>query len=181
MHIMFRMCMLVIMALLIRTVAASENIQQASAPAADTRWTGASTAIIPEWREQPAIRNEEIVPPPPGPYMSTALTPMPGVYESDSGYEQYAGTEMAKSPFFMPDMKWPEDTRQPPRRWMPEKGQYLYVSEEVLEQQKQLKSGYSRNYPPALPRRTYARPVYHSRNIIDKRSAYRGNSVSGSN
>jgi hypothetical protein len=173
--------MLVIMALLMRTVVASEHTRQAGVPDVYMQRTIGAAAIVPEWREQPVIRNEEIVPPPPGPYMSTALTPMPGVYEPDSGFEQNAGTEMANSPFFMPDMKWPDETRQPTRRWKPEKGQYLYVSDEVLEQQKQLKSGYSRNYPPALPRRTYARPVYRSRDIVERRSAYRGNSVSGSN
>jgi hypothetical protein len=176
MHIMIRMCMLVIMALIVRTAIAAERVQQAGDPGVGTHVTAGSFPLIAEWREHLSSRSSDMLPPPPpGPYMSTALTPMPGIYEPESGVEQSTGAEMADSPFFKTNMQWPEDNRQPPRRWMPEQGQYQYVPEEVLEQQKQLDTGYRRNYLPTRAWREYARPVYHSQ------PAYRGNSVYGNN
>jgi hypothetical protein len=182
MHIMFRMCMPAIMALVIQTAFASENVQT-GVTAVDAHRTGGLLHLIPEWRENVAIRNDIVPPPPPGPYMSTALTPMPGVYEPESGIEQNVGTEMANSPFFMPDMHWPDENRQPPRRWMPVQGEYQYVPEEVLEQQRQLDTGYTRSYPPIQqPRRAAtARPVNHSQPVVERQPAYRGYSVFGNN
>lgn len=180
MHIMFRMCVLVIMALLVRTVSAFENIQQAGVSGTGAQLTGVPFSTAPEWREKKVARSDIVPPPPAGPYMSTALTPMPGAYGPESGIEQNAGTEMAGSPFFMSDMQWPNEQRQPPRRWMPEKGQYQYVTEKVLEQQKQLETGYSRNYPPMQPWRANTRPVFHSRPVVER--PYRGgSSVFGNN
>ena len=176
MHIMFRICMVAIMTLIIRTAIAAESVQQAGVPVVGTQVTAGSLPTIPEWREHVSSRSSDVLPPPPpGPYMSTALTPMPGIYEPESGIEHSTGAEMANSPFFKSDMQWPEDNRQPPRRWMPEHGQYQYVTEEVLEQQKQLHTGYRRNYLPTQAWREYARPAYHSQ------PAYRGNSVYGNN
>lgn len=182
MHIMIRMCMLVMISLVIRTVIASENIQlAANLDVADQR-PGELLPSVPEWREYAASSRDIVPPPPPGPYMSTALTPMPGVYQPESGIEQNAGTEMANSPFFKPDMQWPKDQRQQTKRWMPEKGQYQYVPEEVLEQQKQLESGYSRSNPSMHSRRAYMRPVYYPQPAIERPPYYsRGNSVFGSN
>ncbi len=182
MHIMFRMSMLVIMVLAIQTAFASDNFETGVTGMDAQRTGGSLHPIPPEWRENVASRSDIVPPPPPGPYMSTALTPMPGVYEAESGIEQYVGTEMTNSPFFMPDMQWPEDNRQPPLRWMPVHGQYQYVPEEVLEQQKQLVTGYRRNYPTMQPMRaTTARPVNYSPSVVERQHASRGYSVFGSN
>ena len=174
MHIMFRMCMLVIMVLVIRTAIASEKVQT-DVTVADTLRSEGSVHPIPEWRGTVAIRNDVVPPPPQGPYMSTALTPMPGVYEPESGIEQNVGAEMANSPFFMSDMHWPEDNRPSPRRWMPVQGEYQYVPEEVLEQRKQIDTGYRRSYTPMQPRpATIARPVNFSQPVVERQPASRG-------
>lgn len=177
MHVMSRICMLAMMFLLTRAVFASDSLQQAAVADNHEQGINRLPPAYPVWREYETNRN--IVPPPSGPYMSTALTPMPGVYQSEVGSEQNAGTEMANSPFFSPDTKWPDETRLPSHRWMPEEGQYQYVSEEALEKQKQLDTGYSGQQPPMLPWRTYARPVYHSRPVIDSRAGYKRNSAYG--
>jgi len=178
MDIIPRMCMLVIIASVMRPVIASDSDHH-RAYVVDMQHTGRFSPIIPEWGEY-AVNRNEIVPPPPGPYMSTGLlAPMPGVYRPVSGDEQNAGTEMANSPFFMPDTQWPEDKREPPRRWMPENGKYQYVSDELLEQQKQPDAGYNSNYPPVRPRHAYSRPVYHSQPVVERQPAYRGNSAFG--
>lgn len=173
MHIMFRMCMLAMMLLTNRAGVAADVVQQTGDGGVVAQHTDRLPPAYPDWREYQINRN--IVPPPAGPYMSTALTPMPGVYQSDFGNEQNAGTEMANSPFFMPDMQWPEEKRMPPKRWMPEKGQYQYVPDEVLEKQRQFNTGYSRNYPRMEPVRTNTRPVYQSWPAVERPHGNQGN------
>lgn len=72
-------------------------------------------------------------PPPPGPYMSTALPESP-----DFGGEQHSMyDDMVSSPFFSPDMPWPSGRNMMPRRWMPDEG-YVYAPPQM----------------PVMPRRT---------------------------
>jgi hypothetical protein len=184
MHIMFRMYMIVIMALIIRTAVASESAQPVGVPVVDTQYAGGSLPLVPEWREHATIRHDIVPPPPPGPYMSTALTPMPGVYHAESGYEQSMGTEMANSPFSTPDeMHWPNETSQPTYRWLPENGQYEYAPDKLLEQQQRLDTGYRKYDPPIQPSRANTQqPVYnYSQPYNERRRAYTGGSVPGGN
>lgn len=116
----------------------------------------------PEWPER-SIRSALIPPPPPGPYMSSALSDR-DVFPSDSsGLRNEKSDQQGRTTFFEADMPWPETPERPrPEAWIPESGEYRFVPEEVVRQletpapsTRQERPRYQPypGYPPAPPRR----------------------------
>jgi hypothetical protein len=88
----------------------------------------------PEWPDR--FSRTEIIPlPPPGPYMSSALSDV-AAFPADSGglRDEFRQGQM-RSPFFEADMPWPEiPERARPEPWIPENGEYHFVPEEVVRE-----------------------------------------------
>ncbi|MGB5397189.1 MAG: hypothetical protein WBN96_08575 [Gammaproteobacteria bacterium] len=108
--------------------------ESVDAPAAES--SDAVKAIeafkFPPWPEAEAadMPESDFVPPPPGPYMSNALSVVGSGFDSGPAPQ----LEPTDSVFFKPDMAWPERRfAQPPERWMPKDG-YHYVPEDAVRQ-----------------------------------------------
>lgn len=113
----------------------------------------------PEWPERPARR--EIPPlPPGGPYMSSALSDVDQFPADTGGLRDEFHRGSIPSPFFDDDMLWPEiPERGMPEVWMPERGEYRFVPDDVMQQ---LGSPASSRIPRPMP--MYQRfPVYPPR------------------
>ena len=105
---------------------------------------------FPNWPERPQSNRQLVPPPPPGPYMSSALSdfsvkgPSFGVNSEELELNQpVPGADLSNVPMetFNPDRPWPEQRRYKkrkqgcppacsPGRWMPENG-YQYVTPHV--------------------------------------------------
>ncbi|HHJ36253.1 MAG TPA: hypothetical protein ENJ87_10855 [Gammaproteobacteria bacterium] len=87
----------------------------------------------PKWPERKQATREIVPPPPPGPYMSSAL--IGGTIKAPSFGNRIKKSEMAVGPSgfsmnnFSPDVPWPTDMK-PPSRWKPKNG-YHYVESPV--------------------------------------------------
>ena len=111
---------------------------------------------FPNWPERPQLNRRVVPPPPPGPYMSSALSDLSvkGLAfgrNSDSDLENNPATESDPSNIpmetFSPDRPWPEHAYKKhkhdcapdcpvngsPTRWMPESG-YQYVQPRVQKE-----------------------------------------------
>jgi hypothetical protein len=100
-------------------VAEASQIRQAQLPPA-----------YPDWPER--FRQEDTMPPPPpGPYMSSALSRIDAFPSGDRADKYRKGR--SESPLFKPEMPWPEG-RDRPQRWVPEEGEYHYVPDGLEEQ-----------------------------------------------
>lgn len=95
---------------------------------------------FPPWPERQQVNKERVPPPPPGPYMSLALTDF-SVNQSSFGRDLKQSEiepESSNMPMetFSPDIPWPEEAHQhhhnlgPTKRWVPENG-YHYVKPQV--------------------------------------------------
>ena len=112
---------------------------------------------FPQWPQQETFKREIIPPPPPGPYMSSALSDYsvkgPAFARDNSRSDKQVlppGRDIRK---FSPDRPWPDDLR-PTQRWMPENG-YHFIPPMI----KQAAPGYG--YPPQQYRsRVYAPSDY---------------------
>lgn len=95
----------------------------------------------PRWPEQSLPKRDIIPPPPPGPYMSTALNRFslegpsfdrPEISRPPRSRVSAFETADTRMPAFDPDMPWPDDpgsnNSTPLKRWQPEKG-YHFVDE----------------------------------------------------
>jgi hypothetical protein len=111
---------------------AGENKGAAAVSASDRQ-----PYVFPSWPERQEVRHERIPPPPPGPYMSSALS---GASFSSPVFERDhspAGSRSAMDPVaaplapvkkFSPDTPWPSSNMgRTPHRWKPENG-YQFVS-----------------------------------------------------
>ncbi len=120
-------------ALLILLIQASTI--QAQTPDVDNSTLAADKAkpaaqSFPRWPERPQVNREIVPPPPPGPYMSTALNdftvkaPALGrtMMNSPAAHHRASSVPMDT---FSPDRPWPE--LRPTDRWKPENG-YRYVA-----------------------------------------------------
>ena len=92
---------------------------------------------FPRWPERRHEKRERLPPPPPGPYMSSALA-LDGSAVSNSPFSRDQGpakvstqSSVSKSTFG-PDTPWPSNSRSP-HRWKPESG-YHYVQPKVMNQ-----------------------------------------------
>jgi hypothetical protein len=91
---------------------------------------------FPAWPERPQYRKENVPPPPPGPYMSSALNDYTFTrppFDNELPYEQVPPVDQNNTGLvmdtFSPDVPWPDDRRgevQGVNRWMPENG-YQYI------------------------------------------------------
>lgn len=97
--------------------------------------------VFPRWPESTAPKRERVPSPPPGPYMSTALTGFSidgpsfrAADDSRSHRRSMPGAEEAAADIqsFSSDTPWPDspasNNNTPVKRWMPEKG-YQYVDQ----------------------------------------------------
>ena len=100
---------------------------------------------FPDWPQRLQITKKQIIPPPPpGPYMSSALSDYsvraPSFGSDANNYEQQKPAYRHRMPaapmdMFSPDIPWPENLRQAkhkhkhqaPNRWMPPDTGYQYV------------------------------------------------------
>ena len=114
----------------------------------------------PEWPER-SIRSELIPPPPPGPYMSSAMSGIDAFPADTGGLRDKHDEWQMRSPFSEMDMPWPDTPeRERPELWMPESGEYRFVPEEIVRQLDSpvpgIRQEYQRfrpypGYPPAAP------------------------------
>ena len=88
----------------------------------------------PEWPER-TFRDDFLPPPPPGPYMSSAMSEINVFPENTGGLRPEVRGQPMQSPFFSADLPWPETTEHDrPRPWMPETGEYRFVPEDIVRQ-----------------------------------------------
>ncbi len=96
-----------------------------------------NTHYFPRWPERRHEKRERLPPPPPGPYMSSALA-LDGSVVSNSPFS--GDQSLAKVPAkasvskstFSPDISWPSNSHSP-HRWKPEAG-YHYVQPQAEKQ-----------------------------------------------
>lgn len=114
-----------------------------------------TTYNFPRWPEPRQEQREIIPPPPPGPYMSLALSNFSSI-EPAFGDEAKEANDGADSSVvvdaFSPDRPWPKVLR-PVKRWMPEDG-YRYVNSQASKQsnsaaQNRPSANYNYGYRPA--------------------------------
>jgi len=107
---------------------------------------------FPRWPEKSKVQQKRVPPPPPGPYMSTALT---GPSLDSPSFTRSVRPEMklesSSVPIekFSPDTAWPSSSNaSTPGRWKPESG-YNYVNPQVKKQpyHAQPNYGYGSRYP----------------------------------
>jgi len=127
--------------------------EQASKPVQQT------TYVFPGWPERPQAQREIIPPPPPGPYMSLALSNFANISPAFDKQRSKKNDETDASVVmdaFSPDRPWPKILR-PVKRWMPEDG-YRYVDSQVSQQ------AYSaaQNRPSANYNYGYRRAPYYN-------------------
>ena len=106
----------------------------------------------PEWPER--FRQEDTMPPPPpGPYMSSALSRIDAFPSGDRMRHEYREGQ-SESPYFRPEMPWPEG-RDRPQPWTPEGGEYNYAPEGLEEE---LEARMRTHEPPPAPAWRQQRP-----------------------
>ncbi len=135
---------------------------------------------FPPWPPRQSFNHSMLPPPPPGPYMSTALsnTPMqvpvpnrpiysPPIMRSppvmNKGAEPMA--------MFSPDRPWPGDRV---RQWKPENGRYHYARPAFPPQYPPVKENGYRSYQPALPPRFVRPPDRMNTRMQSSRHMYNG-------
>ncbi|MBT8129400.1 MAG: hypothetical protein KJP10_05365 [Gammaproteobacteria bacterium] len=121
----------------------------------------------PEWPTR-IVRTDRIPLPPPGPYMSSAMSDIDAFPSNTGGISNDRSEQHMQSSPFSKDTPWPETPeRDRPELWVPESGEYRFVTEDVVRQletqtnsrgsQPPLYQPYPR-YPPPPP----VRPPYFS-------------------
>ena len=128
MSIMFRLMTLVMLLVSVQAVNAADEAVAAENQASSE--DGGLQPAYPAWPERQTRKND-VPPPPPGPYMSTALTYAGQGFSCCPGSETGGDGEqkIVHSPFFK-GMPWPEKQR-PPQRWLPEGGEYTYAPDDI--------------------------------------------------
>lgn len=137
------------------SVVQAQDVNTEAAPVATTEQRAPSRYVFPRWPESRQMnRREQIPPPPPGPYMSTALSDfsIKGPSFGNGMYDPTAssGSTQVKAETFSPDVPWPDNLRDAPNHWKPSTG-YRFVSPDTRSR----RSG----YPDASGRR-YSPPAY---------------------
>ena len=109
---------------------------------------------FPQWPQRKQVKKERVPPPPPGPYMSTALSGNSIKAPSFSNRAKKPGMRFGSSntsmDTFSPDIPWPKSLTAPsPSRWMPDNG-YQYVRPPIINNRQQAASApaYLNNYRP---------------------------------
>ena len=121
------------------------------APQGDDRQAGDKQELpfmFPQWPERKQVNREMIPLPPPGPYMSSALSdfsikgqPFDRGYDKNQLNTSVDDSNVSTKPVekFSPDRPWPKNL-QPAKRWIPETG-YHFVKPDIN------KHVYSKNAP----------------------------------
>lgn len=133
------------------------SISTGAEPAAEERNKPVeqTTYNFPRWPEPRQVQREIIPPPPPGPYMSLALSNFSSI-EPAFGNEAKEANDAADPSVvmdaFSPDRPWPKVLR-PVKRWMPEDG-YHYVNSQASKKsyptaQNEPSANYNYGYRPA--------------------------------
>ena len=125
---------------------ASHQAAEGSRAAVQRPVTGAGNNAsfgFPKWPQRQQAGREMIPPPPPGPYMSSALSDYsvkaPSFGRSINKPVHRYDPSIVPMDMFSPDIPWPDNLRQAkhkhkhqsPNRWMPENG-YHYVSTQKM-------------------------------------------------
>lgn len=139
----------------------TENTEAVNTEEVDSRQADLLPAY-PGWPDR-YRRSDMIPPPPPGPYMSSALSRVNAFPDRGGLRNEYREGQM-ESPFFRPEMPWPQE-RGRPYRWIPKSGEYSYVPDGFEER---LDSRIPAPMPPprrawryAYPQQPPARPRYY--------------------
>lgn len=123
---------------------------QGQEAAADSGRSQPRSYYFPRWPEKRSAPRERVPPPPPGPYMSSALTgnslDTPSFFEPKKPEVKFESSS-APVATFSPDTPWPS-TSESPQRWEPENG-YNYVKPQAIQQR----------YPVRSPYYNYGYPV----------------------
>lgn len=160
-------CSMVLQAASPENAVANEGIAEGNADASSGTQAQQQVYKFPRWPQRQQKTRQRIPPPPPGPYMSTALSdhsvtgPSFGrdVNRSEANNPAFnfdpSGMPMSA---FSPDRPWPDNLRSnetsSPNRWMPEKG-YQYVKPAVKQRHRAAKNAYYRRYHPgSMPGRS---------------------------
>lgn len=125
---------------------------------------------FPRWPQRQQQIRQRIPPPPPGPYMSTALSDhsIGGLTFGRDTNKAETNRPVDRNRFgpsnmsmdmFSPDRPWPDhlrsNTTNSPNRWLPETG-YHYVKPPVKKRQRSsIHSNYRDNNPVAMPNRRF--------------------------
>ena len=99
------------------------------------------TYHFPQWPQRKQVKKEMAPPPPPGPYMSTALSGNSIKAPSFSNQTKKRSMRFDSSNIsmdtFSPDVPWPKNMTAPsPSRWMPDNG-YQYVQPQAMKNRQQ--------------------------------------------
>ena len=127
-----------------KSPAEAEPVTSTSAPQPDEAQPGFR---FPQWPTYPQVTKEIIPPPPPGPYMSSALNDYsvsapsfgidPGKYEAGRHAANRHDAFHLPMGMFSPDIPWPKNLRpggyDSPVRWLPENG-YQYAKPHSYQQ-----------------------------------------------
>jgi hypothetical protein len=106
--------------------------------------------FLPRWPQQKKDRMERVPPPPPGPYMSTALSGSgstvkgPTFAPNNKPAIRMAPPGMSMDTF-SPDIPWPSSNTDSPQRWKPESG-YSYVMPQLEKQPYNAQPNYNYGY-----------------------------------
>ncbi|PCJ87143.1 MAG: hypothetical protein COA54_06455 [Thiotrichaceae bacterium] len=99
-----------------------------------------SVYSFPKWPVRQQVKRDRVPPPPPGPYMSSALNghsiKAPSFSHRVNKPERVFDSSNISLDTFSPDIPWPANLRQAPSRWMPENG-YQYVPPQVSHNRQQ--------------------------------------------
>jgi hypothetical protein len=118
---------------------------------------GSQVTQFPPWPETQAspIPEDDFVPPPPGPYMSNALSAVANGFDGGSAPQLTPND----SGFFKPDMPWPERRFAPnPERWMPKDGYHYAPPDAAVKSPLARHRAQPYGYPGGAPQ--YMQPPY---------------------
>ncbi len=138
---------------------------------------------FPPWPPRQSFNHNMLPPPPPGPYMSTALSNTPTKVPV-SNRPVYLPPVMHSPPvmnegaepmaMFSPDRPWPGDRV---RQWKPENGGYHYAGSAFPPQYPPVKENGYRPYQPALPPRFVRSPGRMHTRMPSSRHRYNGSAM----
>lgn len=154
MQVMIRLLVLFMISMSVQLVNAAMDRDGSETTESSDSSTATLPPAYPAWPEREARMN--IVPPPPsGPYMSTGLA------RTGRGFACCENNDgISERPQMVNNMPWPE-RRRPPRRWMPENGEYSFASGEDIEEADRVHSG--RYGGQGIPWQPPARPPIYQR------------------
>ncbi len=114
---------------------------------------------FPQWPNRKQVKKEIVPPPPPGPYMSSALSghsiKAPSFSHRFNKPRMAFDSSNVSMDTFSPDIPWPTNL-SPPSRWMPENG-YQYVQPQVSKNRQQTAPINNQNgYRPQSPQMNWS-------------------------